>query len=99
MALDLHKEQAAWGGDEQIDLAHVAGAGRERERLPGPVRLRVGHLVPDVPESILFPWEVRLPSCHRCDAPLINAHLFVSPDAERNPSRIAGVPHPSTSSR
>ena len=36
--------------------------------------------------------------CHRCDAPLINTHLFVSPDAERNPPRIAGVPHPSTES-
>ena len=62
MALDFDKEQSTWSRYEKVNLAYVTGARGERERLPGSVRLRIGHLLSDVPESVLFPWEVRLPA-------------------------------------
>ena len=60
VALDLDEEQATGSGDEQVDLADVAVARGERERLPGAIRLGLGHPRLDVVQGVLLPREAGL---------------------------------------
>ena len=78
VALDLDEEEAAGGGEEEVNLADVAAGRGEGEGLPGAVGLGVRHLVPDVLEGILFPGEVGLGALPSRRLPAHLVHLSVA---------------------